>query len=142
MGDPGIAEEGLDLGEVAGAGELKEDGVEGDGVVGDVDAVVVGVLGLGVVEDLEGEVWVVLAGDEGGEGFWGEAVGPGMDWGRDGEGGEVGGSGGGDGGDGGGGGGREGMGVVEDVCGAGHAVEGVETEDGGCVVSADRRNIF
>lgn len=54
-------EEGLDLGEVAGAGEFEEDGLVGLGVVGEVWAVVV----LGVEEDLEGEVGVVLAGNEG-----------------------------------------------------------------------------
>lgn len=72
-------EEGLHFREAAGAGEFEEDGTVGERVVGGG-----AVVGLGVAEDLEGEVGVVLAGDEGGEEFWVEAVGPGFDWGLNG----------------------------------------------------------
>jgi hypothetical protein len=56
-----VGEEGFDLGEAAESREFEEDGLVGLGIVGEGRTVVV----LGVVEDLKGEVWVMLAGNEG-----------------------------------------------------------------------------
>lgn len=53
-------EEGFDFVEAAESREFEEDGLVGLGIVGKGRAVVV----LGVEEDLEGEVGVVLAGNE------------------------------------------------------------------------------
>lgn len=71
-----LGEEGLHGVEGSSAGELVDDGEVGFVVVAEVRVVVTG-----VVEDLEGEVEVVLAGDHGDQAFWGEAFGPGRDWG-------------------------------------------------------------
>lgn len=70
-----LDEEGLHGVECASTGELVDNGEVG--VVGVVEVrVIVG----GVVEDSEGEVEVLLAGDDGDEVFWVEALGPGFDW--------------------------------------------------------------
>lgn len=54
-----------------------------DGVVGFVGVVEIGVVVSGVVEDLEGEIEVLLLGDDGAEAFGGEFLRPWLDWGRD-----------------------------------------------------------
>lgn len=73
-----LIEKGFHGRESASPSELEDDGVEG--VVGVVE---VGVVVGGVVENLEGEIEVLLAGDDGDEAFGGEVFGPGFDWGCD-----------------------------------------------------------
>lgn len=70
-----LGEEGVDGAELAGAGELEEDGVVG--VVGVAEA---RVEIAGVVEDLEGQVQVVLAGDDLDEALRGQVLRPRLDW--------------------------------------------------------------
>lgn len=61
------------MAEEAGAGEAGDDGKVGVVGVGEV-----GVEFSGELEDLEGEVEVLLAGDDGDEAFGGEVFGPGF----------------------------------------------------------------